>query len=118
LNGAVIVSGDISGATNINVSKNITVGQTLNIGEVWTGNYNINFGGEYGAMQIKAQGDMITLAAMSGVKISHGPLWIENNSAVTSSIVGMNLVWNGSPAGGRLYVRTYSGENGYLELKK
>ena len=42
LNGAVIVSGDISGATNINVSKNITVGQTLNIGESWTGNYNIN----------------------------------------------------------------------------
>ncbi|WP_286923015.1 MULTISPECIES: phage tail protein [Lysinibacillus] len=120
LNGAVIVSGDISGATNINVSKNITVEQTLNIGEVWTGNYNINFGGEYGAMQIKAQGDMITLSAMSGVKIPQGPLWIENNTAVTSSVLGMNLVWNGSQAGagGRLYVRSYSGEIGYLELKK
>lgn len=120
LNGAVIVSGDISGATNINVSKNITVGETLHIGQSWTGNYNIKFGGEYGAMQIKAQDDMISLSANSGVKIPHGPLWIENNSAVTSSVVGMNLVWNGSQAGagGRLYVRSYSSEIGYLELKK
>lgn len=93
LNGAVMVNGTISGATSIQVTDNITE---------------------------KAEGDMITLAAMSGVKISHGPLWIENESAVVSNFVGMRLVWNRSPpnAGGRLYVRNYSEEIGYLELKK
>lgn len=124
--GNTITGGTVSGTTidsaNINISEDATVGNWLNLGTKFNDSSpkGIRFGGSAGGSQISYQGDMINIAANSGVKIQHGPLWIENESAVTSSYDGMRLVWNGSPAnaGGRLYVRGYGGEIGYLELKK
>ncbi|MFJ8103365.1 phage tail protein [Lysinibacillus sp. NPDC096212] len=113
LNGAVMVNGTISGATSIQVTDNITVGNTLNIGQSWTGNYNINFGGGAGAMQIKAYSDQIILSAMGGVRIPEGYLNMQNGYAIGSNSYDLRLDHNGA---NRLYVRKNGYEYGWIEI--
>ncbi len=116
INGTKITSADI------NISEEATIGNWLNLGTRWNDPYpkGIRFGGGAGGSQISYRDDMINISAMSGVKIPEGLLFIGNETAVSSNYTGMRLVWNGAQGGekgGRLYVRNYSGEIGYIELK-
>lgn len=137
ITGTTITGGTISGSTingttisgtkitsaDINISEEATIGNWLNLGTRFNdpNAKGIKFGGVAGASQISYFRDMITISAMSGVKIPEGSLWIGNESAVVSNYNDMRLVWNGSQGGtggGRLYVRGSNGEIGYLKLEK
>lgn len=108
-------------SANINISDDIIVGNWINLGAKHNDPYpkGIRFGGSLGGSSISYDDDMINLGANSGVNVPHGPVWIENETAVTSSYTGMRLVWNGAPAGngGRIYFRGFGGEIGYVDLK-
>lgn len=125
INGNTINGGTINGTTinsaEINISEDATVGNWLNLGTKHNDSSpkGIRFGGGFGGSTISYYSDMINIGANSGVKITTGPLWVENETAVTSTYAGMRLVWNGvnGGAGGRLYVRGFNDEIGYIELK-
>jgi len=129
INGNIINGGTINGTTinsaEINISEDATVGNWLNLGTKHNDSSpkGIRFGGGSGGSTLSYYSDMISIGASSGVKITTGPLWVENETAVTSTYVGMRLVWNGSNgasqggSGGRLYVRGFNDEIGYIELK-
>ncbi|MCL1700852.1 phage tail protein [Lysinibacillus sp. Bpr_S20] len=126
INGGTINGTTINGTTitsaDINISEEATIGNWLNLGTRWNDPYpkGIRFGGGAGGSQISFKNDMINISAMSGVNIPEGSLYIGNETAVTSNYTDMRLVWNGAQGGekgGRLYVRSYRGEIGYIELK-
>lgn len=121
LNGAVMVNGTISGATSIQVKDNIKVGNYLTIGDRFDGEYEIIFGDSSKGMAIRGdRDDSIVLSAVNGVSVPSGYLFVGGRSVLLTNTSGMRLDWNGASggaSGGRLYVRTESGQVGYIEIK-
>ncbi|QGG51852.1 hypothetical protein [Lysinibacillus pakistanensis] len=117
LNGAVMVSGSISGAATIQVKDNIKVGNYLTIGDRFDGEYEIIFGDSAKGMTIRGDiDDSIVLSAINGVSVPAGYLFIDGRSVLLTNTSGMRLDWNGA-CGDRLYVRTESGQVGFIKIK-
>ncbi|MGG2111905.1 phage tail protein [Lysinibacillus pakistanensis] len=122
LNGAVMVNGDISGATNININKEITVGENIRMSGSGTStiyfadmtNITSNQGniGIYANHNIDLQGSRITLygdvdlsraTSVNGVAKGHTP--------------GIGIAYNNSTTAPRIYFRINGSNVGYVDLK-
>ena len=117
-----ITAGNIYGtniySANIDISEDVTVGSTINLGSSFTGTYNINFGGDAGASRIQYSGDQITLQAIGGVSIPEGLLFVEGNPVMLTNQPDLMLAWNGQTgATGRIYLRQYGTDKGYIQLQ-
>ncbi|MFJ3388753.1 phage tail protein [Lysinibacillus sp. NPDC086135] len=128
--GNTITGGTISGtnieSATINISDDVTVGNWIQLGAKWNDSNikGISFGGRGMGNQISWSSSRgIEISTDAGVQIPYGGLTIQGESAITSNYAGARLVWNGSRgasqggSGGRLYVRGFNDEIGYIELK-
>ena len=123
LNGAVVVDGDISGATNINVNKEITVGQNIRMSGSGTStiyfadmtNITSNQGniGIYANHNMDLQANYITFYgaidfsradSLNGVARGHTP--------------GIGIAYNNNPTTPRIYFRINGSNVGYIDLSK
>lgn len=117
LNGAVFVNGSISGATDINVNRNITVGNTITM----TGGYNkINFSDMTAIVSDGAGSIGINVYNSLDIQASRTKFYgmVDFSNAYTtgldaSSVNGMRFTLNGATWGtnpnksGRLYLNSY-----------
>lgn len=108
LNGAVMVNGSISGATSIDVTDNIYIGNTLQIGRYYWETKRINFGGSGGF--VSYSNDTIDLSALNGATVN-------NQYIVTGNEAGLSINWNNQyGTNGRIYFRQNGNNLGYVKF--
>lgn len=103
LNGAVIMNGSISGATDIEVQNNVAIGNAL------------YFGGYRGSFDfIKASGYM-EFQSFGEFRFNGGNLYVNGQSVPTSRTSGLGFGY--STAANRLYVSLNGYDVGYIKLE-
>ncbi|MGN7478069.1 phage tail protein [Solibacillus silvestris] len=116
LTGAVVVNGKIEGATSIDVSNDITVGTTLQIGQNWQSSYPkaIRFAGQFGTAGIAYNNGDLTISALSNINLDADRVNILGTltgNINASSVNGITMAY--STSGGKKYM-TFRQNGAYL----
>ena len=103
LNGAVIVNGNISGATDIAVQNNVAVGNAL------------YFGGYKGSFDFITAGGYMAFDSLGDFNFRGGKMYLNGQWVPTSRTPG--LAFGYSSGAKRLYVNMNGVDVGYIDLK-